>query len=233
MTEFQSPMEYLKTRPVQMALYASNGVGKTTFAGSTGLRTVLLDCGDAGVMSIRKAEKLRVIRIESIKHYLETMDRIHKLDRDHKIDLVVPDTLTGLQSLAIREVKGKRNYDMNYRKWGAAASRVIECLWETSQLSCDVIYLVQESKKTKEGESGEFDELNPALTPSIRKFLSGQVDWVGHLYLEDGQRKLSFRLEDHVEAKDRSNLFPKIIGNPKYEPIRRRISEALNNSQGG
>jgi phage nucleotide-binding protein len=239
MSNFESPLEYLKARPVQMAIYAANGVGKTTFAGSTGLRTIYLDCSDAGVMSIRRAQNLKVIRIESIKQYLEIMDKIHRLAETGKIDLVVPDTLTGLQAIAIREVKGKRQFDMNQRKWGAAASRVIECLWETSQLRCDVIYLVQESRKSKEGDEGSYNEIDPSLTPSIKKALSGLVDWVGHLYVEKGsdgqlQRRLSFRLEEHVEAKDRSDLFPKVLTNPKYLPIRKRISEALNpNHEGG
>src|SRR5215469_10063710 len=113
-TEFESPQEYCLNNPIHLAIYSYNGIGKTTLAGKTGetsdcshsLRTVLLDCGDSGAITLRRVDRkyLSIVRIKSIIHYLDTInDLVHKAD---EIELIVPDTITGLQSMAIREVKG-------------------------------------------------------------------------------------------------------------------------------
>ena len=228
--KFSSFSDYFSDFHPHMCIYGFNGTGKTTLAGKTGLRTVLLDCGDAGVMTLRRTNNVKIIRIRSILHYLDALgEAIAKADQ---IELLVPDTLTGLQSMAIKEVKPKRTFEMNQKKWGSAASRVIECISETSNFPNDVIYLAQERRRSRADEDSTVQIISPSLTPSIREFLSSRVDWVGRLYLEDGKRKLDFVLSDTLEAKDRANLFPKIIGNlpeqGSYIPIRKRILEAIH-----
>lgn len=213
-----------------ICIYSWNGAGKTFFSGKTGLRTLLLDCGDAGVVTLRGVNKLKIVRIKSITHYLDAIDRANSLAAADKLDLLVVDTLTGLQSKAIREVKGKRNFEMNQRKWGQVSSRVIECLAETRGFPKDVIYHAQEKRKTT--DDGDPVKLMPSITPGVREFLSGScVDWVGRLYLEEGKRKMSFILSDDLEAKDRNDTFPKVIVNPNYMAIRKRIVESVHASK--
>lgn len=212
-------------------IYGWNGTGKTTLAGRTGLRTLLLDCRDAGVITLKRnpPKNLKIIRIKNILHYLDSIDKAIRLA--DQLDLLVVDTTTGLQGMAIKEVKGKRSFDMNQRKWGQASSRVIECIAETRNFPKDVIYLAQEKHKGKPGEDSDV-EIGPSLQPATREFLSGCVDWIGRLYIEDEKRKLSFILTDNVEAKDRGDLFPKIItlGQPElaYSQIRKRIVSYVN-----
>ena len=202
--DFSSFEEYFSNFNPHMCFYGFNGTGKSSLAGRTGLRTIELDCGDAGVVTLRGAKNLRIIKIRSISHYLDQVTEINS--RSDKIDIIVPDTLTGLQSLAIREVKGKgRNKkEMNQRLWGQVSSMVIECIHETSLFPGTVIYLAQEKRKSKKGDEG-FEIVSPSLTPSVREFLSSKIDWVGRLYLEGDVRKLTFKLTDTVEAKDRVN----------------------------
>lgn len=229
--EFENPAEYSRNTPVHIAIYGYNGIGKTTFAGTTGLRTCLLDCTDAGAVTLRKVEKdLKIVRIKSIAHYLEVVSNLIKNSGDW--DLVVPDTITGLQSLAIREVKGK-NADMNQRKWGLVSSKVIECLMETRNFPKDVIYLIQERRKTSEDEA---DNIMPGLTPSCRGALSSLVDFVGRMDItevEEGdktviKRTIDFRLTPTMEAKDRASIFPKLLVNAGYMAIRKRIVGELH-----
>jgi hypothetical protein len=233
---FEDPEAYSKDNPVHMAVYAKNGIGKTTFAGDperTGLNTVLIDCSDAGAVTLRKVKSnLKIVRIRSIREYLDTINGI--IGRANEFDLLVADTITGLQSLALREVKGKGNFEMNQRKWGLVASRVIECIAETRNFPKDVIYLVQEKKSG--GAEDEADEIKAAITPSIDTYLSSCVDWVGRLTLEavDGgkgemvnARFLDFRITENMEAKDRASLFPKRLKNPTYRMIRKRIIDEL------
>lgn len=194
------------------------------------MRTMLLDCGDAGVMTLRSIDKtkLKIIRIKTTLHYLDVMDQVNRLAE--KIDLLVVDTLTGLQSMAIREVKGKRG-EMSQRKWGQVGSKVIECISETRSFPKDVIYLAQERRKSRDEGEGTVQLISPSLTPGTREALSSCVDWVGRLYVEDGKRKLSFVLSDTVEAKDRAGLFPKTLVLPPdggYMGIRKRIVEAIH-----
>lgn len=236
--EFSDPAEYSKDMPIHMAIYAKNGIGKTTLAGNAaknGMRVTLLDCSDSGAVTLRNhpKENLRIIRVRNIMHYLDIVEQVIR-EKD-KVDLLVPDTLTGLQSLALREVKGKRNFEMNQRKWGLVGSRVIECIAETRNFPKDVLYLIQEKKS--DGKEGEPDEISTALTPSIKGYVSSAVDWVGRLTLEaveneksggvDMVRYLDFRITEFIEAKDRASIFPKRIKNPNYASIRKRIVEQL------
>jgi hypothetical protein len=229
--EFSSFEEYFTGFCPTLLLYSFNGAGKTTFCGTTGLRTVLLDCGDSGVVTLRKvpSKNLRIIRVRGIDHYLDVMgDIVSKAD---KIDLLVIDTLTGLQSRAIREVKGKKG-EMNRRKWGTVSGKVIECISETRNFPKDLIYLAQEKRKSVGGEDSTDISCAPSLTPSIREALSSSVDWVGRLYVEDGQRKMSFIYSDLCEAKDRGDIFPKVLsGLPRegaYLKIRKRIVDSIH-----
>lgn len=229
--KFSGWSEYFEGFHPHTLYYSFNGVGKTTFAGRTGLKTVLVDCGDAGVMTLRKTrEDLpqfngKIVKVTSIAHYLDIMDKVNRMAS--QIDVLVIDSLTGLQSMAIKEVKGKRG-EMNQRKWGQVSSKVIESVSETRVFPKDVIYLAQERRKTKETDEGDVTIIAPSLTPSVREAISSCVDWVGRLYIESGKRKLSFILSDTLEAKDRSDLFPKVIVNPSYLPIRQRIVESIH-----
>ncbi len=232
--KFSNFQEYFDGFCPHMMLYSFNGVGKTTLAGRTGLRTVLLDCGDAGVVTLKGVDKLKIIRIQNVFHYLDVMDEVNR--RSDEFDLLIVDTLTGLQSMAIREIKGKKG-EMNQRRWGQVSSRVIECASETRGFSKDVIYLAQEKRKTRDEGDGDITSYSPSLTPSVREFISGCVDWIGRMYLEDGKRKLSFILTESVEAKDRSDppIFPKPLSlppvngkiYPAYSAIRERIVRAV------
>lgn len=236
--EFSDPAEYSKKNPIHLAVYGRNGVGKTTFAGNAaknGLRVVVLDCSDSGAVTLRKhpKDKLRIIRIKSILHYLDVIEEMVR--QKDEVDLLVPDTMTGLQSLALREVKVKKTFEMNKRKWGLVSARIIECIAETRNFPNDVLYLVQE--KTSGGEGDEQDEISTAVTPSIRGYLSSAVDWVGRMTVEEVEnsktggmeqaRFLDFRISEFVEAKDRASIFPKRIKNPSYTAIRNRIATQL------
>jgi phage nucleotide-binding protein len=222
----ESVKQSLRDVPAHLMIYGFNGTGKTTFAGKTDLITVFLDCGDAGIRTLKNEDpkRVRVIRIRSTNQYLDTIDYL--IQQADKFDLLVADTLTGLASIAIREVKGKRGGEMNQNKWGKVSSKVIECIMETRNFPKEVIYLAQERRKTKEDENGSYLTISPSLTPSVREVLSGCVDWVGRLYVQDGKRKLTFIYTDETEAKDRSELFPKVIVQPSYAPIRKRIMES-------
>lgn len=230
---YHDPAEYSQQTPLHIVFYGYNGVGKTTFAGGgEEVKTVLLDCGDAGAITLRNKKNVRIVRIRNIFHFLDvTADLCAK---SGEVDLVVVDTLTGLQSRALKEVKPKRTFDMNRRKWGQVSSRIIECISEIDSFPNDLIYLIQE-KKRGSGEDGEGeDNTSPALMPSIKGFMNGLVDWVGWISIEDsGQegvapnRYVDFRLTEHLEAKDRASLFPKRIKNPTYSAIRKRIMTEL------
>jgi phage nucleotide-binding protein len=231
---FSSYDEYFKDFFLHLVLYSFNGVGKTTFAGRTGLRTVLLDCGDSGVVTLKGVQKLKIVKIKSTLHYLDVMDSVNR--RAEQFDLLVADSLTGLTAMAIKEVKGKRG-DMNRRKWGMVGSKVIECVSETKNFPKDVIYLAQERRRTNDEGDGDVTFYSPSVNPGVREFISGSVDWIGRMYLEDEKRKLSFILSSTQEAKDRADppVFPKVLTlppmngpiYPAYAAIRKRIVEAI------
>jgi phage nucleotide-binding protein len=226
--------EYFKDFFLHLMIYSFNGAGKTTFAGRTGLRTILLDCGDSGVVTLKGVQKLKIIKIKSTAHYLDAMDSVNS--HANQFDVLVVDSLTGLTAKAITEVKGKRG-EMNRRKWGQVGSKVIECISETKAFPKDVIYLAQERRRSSDEGEGDITFYSPSLNPGVREFLSGSIDWVGRLYLEGEKRKLSFILSSTQEAKDRADppVFPKVLTlppmsgtiYPAYAAIRKRIVEAI------
>lgn len=235
--QFSDFESYFNDFHPHMCFYGFNGTGKTSLAGRTGLRTVELDCGDAGVVTLKGAKNVKIVRIRSIAHYLDTITELN--NRSGQFDLLNPDTLTGLQSIAIREVKGKgkNKKEMNQRLWGQVGSMMIECIHETSMFPGSVIYLAQERRKSKKGDEG-FETYAPSLTPGVREFLSSKVDWIGRVFLEGDTRKVTFKLTDTIEAKDRVNppVFPKDLnlGNDPakmglaYLKIRERVIKAVS-----
>jgi AAA domain len=241
--EFSDPGEYSKQNPIHIAIYGINGVGKTTFAGNAakeGMKVTIIDCSDSGAITLRNHPKefLKIIRVKNILDYLDIVDHIIK--NPTETDILVVDTMSGLQSLALKEVKGKRNFEMNQRKWGLVGSRIIECIAETRNFPKDVIYLLQEKRSSSSDEG--VDEVSPALTPSSKGYLSSSVDWVGRLTIEEVEdeksggvlpaRFLDFRINEHIEVKDRATLFPKRIKNPSYMAIRKRIVNQLFEQKG-
>lgn len=233
--KYHDPTEYSQQTPIHLVVYGFNGSGKTTFAGEGQLRTVLLDCGDAGAITLRKkAKNIKIVKVTGVIHFLDVVADLCAHSGDH--DLVVVDTMTGLQSKALKEVKPKRSFDMNRRKWGQVSARIIECISELDMYPNDLIYLVQEKKRGMSEESDQ-ETTSPALMPSIKGFLNGLVDWTGWLSVEDGDndekgnpttiRYLDFRVSEHLEAKDRATLFPRRIKNPTYSAIRKRIMSEL------
>lgn len=231
---FSSFDEYFKDYHLHIMFYCANGVGKTTIAGRTGLRTILLDCGDSGVVTLKGVQKLRIVKIKSTSHYLDVMDAVNR--QADQFDLLIVDSLSGLTSKAITEVKGKRG-EMNIRKWGTVANKVIEAISETKTFPRDVIYLSQEKRSSVDEGEGDITSYSPRLSPSVMGFLSGSLDWIGRMYLEGEQRKLSFILSSTQETKDRADppVFPKVLTlpplngpiYPAYAAIRKRIVEAI------
>lgn len=223
--KFETPESYIANSPIHLGLFSYNGVGKTTFAGKTGLRTIHIDCSDAGTVSLKGAKNTKVVRVRNPDEYLELVQTVNLKYKD-KCDLLVPDTLTGLQSLAIRKIKGKG--DMNKRKWGQVSSIMIECIAETSEFPGDIIYLIQEKNKSMGDGDDAYIDIMPSLTPSVREFFSSKVDWIGRLYLDNGdERFLTFLISDDLEVKDRAGLFPKVISKPNYLGVRKRIQDFM------
>lgn len=232
---FSDPSEYSQRQPIHLAIYGKNGVGKTTIAGKSEMKTVVIDCGDSGAITLKKAKNVKVIRATSVLHYLDIVADC--VARSNDIEILVADTLTGLQSQALREVKVKRTFEMNQRKWGLVSARMIECITETRNFPNDAIYLLQEKRS---GGDDEPDYIGIALTPSSAGFLSSCVDWVGRLTVEEGEDKegvttqfryLDFRITEFMEAKDRAGLFPKRIKNPTYLGVRKKIFTHLNEGE--
>lgn len=230
---------YSKDNPVHIGFFAFNGVGKTTFAVKgpveKGLKVVHLDCTDAGAVTLRGLKgDLQIVRVRAITHFLDVVDDVkRRFDSGERILLVV-DTFTGLQSIALREVKGKRNFEMNQRKWGLVSSRIIECVTEVRNYPGDVTYLIQEKRS---GNDDEPTTYMPALTPSSSGFLSQNIDWIGRIYLEENDGKMDrlidFRITEHLEVKDRANTFPKLLKNATYLGIHRKILQQLTGEDNG
>lgn len=182
---------------LKFCIYSRNGIGKTTFAGSSELKTLIIDCGERGTFSVRKRPNVDVIRLDN----WEQLDWIYWYLRGgkHEYEVAAIDTITGLATICMKWVlKEDINRDMNRdplmpnkQDWGKLGQAMKEAITRFRNLPMHVIFTAQEKTSTVEDDEagGTLLETHPELSPSPRSTLLGAVDIIGRLYTREVQDK--------------------------------------------
>jgi hypothetical protein len=182
--------------------YGRSGTGKTTLSGTFPKKLLVLDFKDRGTDSIRDVEGVDVLPMNKWEDFESVYWALYKGEHDYKS--VSLDTITGLQSLAILEVKRREGMDpedpVSRRLWGEISGLLSQWIYSYRDLPMNVAFLAQDRlKKGKSDEDEDNDEeydedqldpeVGPAVIPSIARLINAAVKIIGQTYIKQEIRK--------------------------------------------
>lgn len=211
---------------LKMCVYARNKVGKTRFACSSQLRTLVIDCNEKGWHSVRKQKNVDVFPLESFQQ----LDWIYWYLRGGKspYEVVVIDTITMLAARGMKWVlKDFADRDISQdpmtpdkRHWGKLGEMMKDAIIKFRNLDMHVIFLAQEKTTYQEDEeTGETQvETHPELSPSPRSVLLSAVSIIGRLYTREVEDKKGRKV---MERRMLLGTHPKYVSGNRFEELKR------------
>jgi len=207
-----------------MVVYSKNKVGKTRFACSSELKTLVIDCNERGTTSVRKYKNASKYRVQ----VWDDLDAIYWLLRsgEHDFEVVVIDTVTMLAIVCMKFVlKDDHDRDFNrdpkspdQRSWGKLGEHLKDVIIKFRNLPMHVIFTAQEKRTDSEDEDGTItSEVHPELSPSPRSTLLSAVDIIGRMYVADTVDKKG------KTVKERRMLLgshPKYVAGNRFEELK-------------
>jgi len=231
---------------IKMVVYGRNKQGKTVFACSSDLKTLLIDCNERGYASVRDKDNVTVYELQR----WEDLDPIYWYLRggEHDFRVVVIDTVTMLAKIGMKWVL-KENYDRDMtadiltpdkRSWGKLGEAMIETIIRFRNLPMHVIFTAQEKVTTNEDDDGgTVQEVHPELSPSPRSALLSAVGIIGRIYvkeveLDNDKKKLERRMLLGAHTKfttgNRYRELKYVERNPTFGGFLEKINGELNNA---
>jgi len=215
-----------------MVVYGRNGTGKTTFACSSNLRTLVIDCNEKGTQSVRK----RVNADKFIVGDFERLDWVYWYLRagDHPYEVVVIDTITMLATMGMKWVlKDDADRDIgrdpmmpDKRHWGKLGEMLKDAILKFRNLSehpthpVHVIFTAQEKTTYNEDEEeGETRvETHPELSPSPRSTLLSAVAIIGRIYTREVELRTGSKVQ---ERRMLLGTHPQYVTKNRFEELHR------------
>lgn len=176
-----------------MVVYGRGGMGKTTFAASSGLKTIIIDFGEKGTLSVKRQPNVFVYRVT----YWNQLDWIYWYlkNGDHDFKVAVLDTVSSMAKIGMKWVLGDdASRDANRdplmpdkRSWGKLGQVLSTSFDNWRNLPMHVIFTAHERSTTTEDDDtgGTLIETHPALSPAPREALISIVHVVGRIYTRD------------------------------------------------
>jgi phage nucleotide-binding protein len=210
---------------VKMVIYGRNKVGKTRFACSSDLPTLLIDCNDQGWKSVRKRPNVDVYPVE----FWDDLDPIYWVLKGtkHKYKIVVVDTVTGLATIGMKWVlgddaardAGRDPLMADKRSWGKLGEVLKTTIINFRNLPIHVIFTAQERTTTSEDDEGATTtEIHPEISPSPRSTLLSSVDIIGRLYTTDVEGKEGRTI---TERRMLLGTHPKYVSGNRFDELKR------------
>lgn len=181
---------------IKLCLYARNKIGKTAFACSSGLRTLLIDCNEHGYDTVKDYPNVDVYPAAR----WEDIDPIYWYLRngDHPYEVVVIDTITMLMAMGIKWVlKDNLERDMTadplmpsrptYLKNGQILK---DAIFNFRNLPYHIVFCAQEKTSTNEDDEGNTTiETHPELSAAPRSVLLSATNLIGRMYVAEAVDK--------------------------------------------
>ena len=209
---------------LKMCLYARNKVGKTVFACSSGLKTLVIDCNERGYDSVQAYgnvdiyEAARWEDIDPIYWYLR--------NGNHPYEVVVIDTVTMMMSMGIKWVlKDDLERDMSrdpmmpsrptYLKNGEILK---DAIIKFRNLPYHIIFCAQEKTSADEDDEGNtVIETHPELSPAPRSVLLSATNLVGRMYVAETTNKAGKKV---MERRILLGARPKYVAGGRFPQLR-------------
>ncbi len=226
--------------------YGRSGTGKTTLASTFPKKILLLDFRDRGIDSIKDVKGIDVFNIQE---WVEVESIYWSLSKGStKYKSIALDSISGMQNLAIHEVKKNEgqedNENLSKRGWGMVSSLMNQWLLNYRDLPYHIVFLAPDrvrnvilsEEEEPEIEEGELEpEVGPALIPSVAKSVNAAVKVIGNTFIrqikiagDDGKGKTvtqyRLRIGPHPFyitkiRSPKSFVTPASIKNPDFEKI--------------
>lgn len=185
------------SKKLKMCLYARNKVGKTQFACSSNLKTLVIDCNEKGYDTVSDQDNVDIYEART----WEDIDPIywHLRGGKHDYEVVVIDTITMLMSMGIKWVlKDNMDRDMSldplmpsrptYLKNGEILK---DAIIRFRNLPYHIIFCAQEKTSTEEDDEDGTTQIltHPELSPAPRSVLLSATNLNGRLYVAEATIK--------------------------------------------
>lgn len=233
-----------KERYLKVLYYGRQGTGKTTAAAlatrADDGKVLVIDAEgglDVRALSSRGVDTSNVVvwpptgtRVTS-----EGLNDLHQAladeleDDENAWSAVVFDSMTEVHQLLrenatqARVEKSRVVIDPDVVDWddyNKMTSQLRKLIRRFRDLPCDIIFTALE----KVGD----DEIRPAITPALGTDLMGYVDLVVRTAMVDGKQVGRFQPTEHINAKDRTGLFPALMADPSFDRIAAVCDDSLN-----
>lgn len=209
---------------LKMCVYGRNGVGKTTFCGSSDFKTLVIDCNEQGWVAVRKRPNVSVYKLE----YWDQLDWVYWYLRagTHEYKVVAIDTITMLANIGMKWILGdeasrdpSRDPQMpDKRHWGKLGEVMKTTIINFRNLPMHVIFTAQEkATSTEDEEGGTILEIHPELSPSPRSTLLSAVGIIGRLYTREVELKEG---KKRMERRMLLGTHPKYVSKNRFEELR-------------
>lgn len=179
-------------------LYGPSGTGKTTLAATFPKPLLLLDIRDEGTDSVSDVDDIECRSISSFEEYEDMHAWL--LRHPDKFKTVVTDTLSQLQEMVMREMKGDKvgkqigKGSMTMRDFGEVTSVMKDWIIhyrDLTQEGINPVFIAQDRifKSDEDDDRGDIGEIapevGPALMPSVAKVLNASVSIIGNTLIRE------------------------------------------------
>lgn len=208
----------------KMCLYGRNKVGKTKFACSSGLNTLIIDCNEKGYDSVTDIPNVHVYEVPR----WEGIDPIYWYLRGgkHKHKVIVIDTITMLAAIGMKWVlKDDAERDMNRdpmtpdrRSYLKLGEMLKDAIIKFRNLPYHIIFTAQEKTSTDEDDEGNtLIETHPELSPAPRSVLLSATNIIGRIYVREVELKTGKKV---MERRMLLGAFPKYVSGNRFKQLK-------------
>jgi hypothetical protein len=207
----------------KMCLYARNKIGKTVFACSSGLPTLVIDFNEHGFDSVTDNP---LVDIYNCPRW-EDVDPIFWYLRagKHPYKVIVLDTMTMMAAIGMKWVL-KDDYDRDMNKDPMTPSRpsylklgemLKDSIIKFRNLPYHIIFNAQEKTSTEDDEEGNtLIETHPELSPAPRSVLLSATNVIGRMYVAEAEVKGKKVMERRILLAAR----PKYVAGSRFPQLR-------------
>jgi phage nucleotide-binding protein len=212
---------------LKMCVYGRNKVGKTMFACSSDLKTLIIDCNEKGFASVRKRPNVDVYEVAK----WEDLDPIYWYLRNgnHEYKVIVIDTITMLASVGMKWVlKDDVERDMtkdpltpDRRSYLKLGEMLKDCIIRFRNLPYHIIFAAQEKTSTDDDEEGNtLIETHPELSPAPRSVLLSSTNVIGRIYVRETEKEVKGVTRKIMERRMLLGSFPKYVSGNRFEELK-------------